>query len=363
MMGEVSRDVNVHLTALVEHSDDAAVTTVDAVLIGSPRDESTLRQLARNVDVVTFDHELVDLELLERLESEGVVFAPAPSALRFAVDKAHQRTELTRAGLPVPRFVVVNHVDDPRLSDFLQNLDRAPVVKVPRGGYDGRGVFFPHSESEARQLIANLCPHGDVLVEQRLDLLSECAQIVARRANGEMALFALVDTVQSNGMCVEVTFPTSRPDLADAANRLSADVATIVQPVGVMAVEYFVTGDGLVINEVALRPHNTGHWTIEGTVTSQFAQHLLAVSGQPLGSPSPLVGAAAMVNVVGSSSEGSLEDARATSDVYVHDYGKAWRPGRKLGHVTAVGDRVTVARERAWAGARALKTAATEVVR
>lgn len=361
MMGEAAHGANVKLTVLAEHVDDSASETSDGVVLGGPRDEAALRQLADLVDVVTFDHELVDLDVLARLENGGLDLRPSSRALRFAVDKAYQRRELFAQGLPVPRFLVVRASDDPALAEWLGALHAEPVIKTPRGGYDGRGVFFPETRAETLRLLDELSTLGDVLVEERLELVGEFAQQVARGVDGSVALYPLVASVQSEGMCVEVRFPAQVSDeVTLAAERLTLALARLVEPVGMMAVEYFLTRDGLVINELALRPHNTGHWTIEGVATSQFAQHLLAVSGQALGPVEAVTKNAVMVNVVGAAHAGSRDDAAGVPDVFVHDYGKSFRQGRKLGHVTALGDNLADTHVRAWKSARLYGTAAKE---
>lgn len=361
MMGEVADDCDVALTVLAETAGDPATKTIAHVIVGGPREELALRQLANAVDVITFDHELVDLTLLTKLESEGVRFQPSPRALEYSVDKAFQRSALAHADLPVPHFHVANDLEDIITQDFLASLTSEPVLKAPRGGYDGRGVFFPTSRDETIRQFRELRQSGEVLLEERLDLRGEYAQQVVRGADGSIQLFPVVATVQSSGMCVEVRYPSELPiALVARANDLTTQLAQLVAPVGVMAVEYFLTDGGLIINELALRPHNSGHWTIEGTSSSQFTQHLLAVSGQPLAPISPTSSAAVMVNVVGAKGEGSLENARAVLDVFVHDYSKSWRPGRKLGHVTALDDDLEAAHVRAWMSARAYGTAAKE---
>jgi len=361
MMGEASSGVGVTITVLANAEDDSAVATCTRVLLGSASDERALRQLARDVDVVTFDHELVDLLVLERLEADGVVLRPSSHALRFAVDKAFQRQAFSEAGVSVPHFLVVRSSSDERLSPFLDDLAAPPVIKVARGGYDGRGVAFSSSLEDARALIDEMSAAGEVVVEERLELLGEAAQLVARSVDGSLVFYPVVASVQRDGMCVEVRYPSgvSEATLAQA-RQLSEDVANLVEGVGVMAIEYFVTTRGLLVNEVALRPHNTGHWTIEGATTSQFAQHLRAVSGQSLGETTPLVSHAVMVNVVGADEPGSLDAARGVRDTYVHDYGKSWRPGRKLGHVTALGNEPTSPHVRAWDSARAYGTVTRE---
>lgn len=361
MMGEAANDADVEVTVLAESLDDSAVETCGAVEIGGASDREALTRLAERVDVITFDHELVDLELLSDLESSGVQLRPSSAALRFAVDKAYQRRAFAAANLPVPRFVVVRSSTDESLLPFLDELSEMPVIKASRGGYDGRGVIFPSSRDETITAIDELSRRGEVLVEERQVLNSEVAQLVVRAVDGSLVFYPAVTTVQSKGMCVEVRFPSGFDDEQNAnIRRLSELVATLVGGVGVLAIEYFVTDHGLVINEVALRPHNTGHWTIEGTSASQFTQHLRAVSGQALEEVSIPHPYAVMVNVVGGSAPSSLASAREVEGAYVHDYGKSWRPGRKLGHVTALGDEPDAPRVRAWKGARAYGTVTRE---
>jgi 5-(carboxyamino)imidazole ribonucleotide synthase len=330
-------------------------------VLGAATDIDAIRRLSERVEVVTFDHELVNLQVLEVLEAEGVILRPSAQALRFAVDKAFQRRAFRQNNLPVPRFLVVRSSRDERLSTFLAEIGTPPVVKAARGGYDGRGVAFAKSREDSLALIDELARTGEVVVEERLDLRSEVAQLVARTADGELSFFPVVTTVQRDGMCAEVRYPNELDERTRAeAARLSTSVASLVRGVGIMAIEYFVTAEGLFINEVALRPHNSGHWSIEGATTSQFAQHLRCVSGLPLGPVEETSPYAVMVNVVGALAPGSLDAARQVKGVYVHDYGKSWRPGRKLGHVTALGDEPLGPRVRAWESAHAYGTVTRE---
>jgi len=361
MMGQAARDVGVTITLLANAPDDSAVATCSTVLVGAANDELALRELASVVDVITFDHELVDLEVLEKLEAEGVILRPSSEALRYAVDKAFQRQALEAAGIAVPRFLVVRSSTDERLASFLDELASPPVVKAARGGYDGRGVAFPSNRDETLEVIDEMSRAGDVVVEEHLQLTEEVAQLVVRSVDGSVVFYPVVSTVQRDGMCVEVHYPSDLDEKAtDEAFRLSESVASLIRGVGVMAIEYFITDDGVFVNEVALRPHNSGHWTIEGTLTSQFAQHLRAVSGRPLASATPVTSHATMVNVVGADLPGSLDAARSVRDTFVHDYGKSWRPGRKLGHVTALGDEPVSPHVRAWNSARAYGTVTRE---
>lgn len=361
MMGQAARDAGVSVTVLATTREDSAVATSDGVVLGEATDTGALHELAGRVDVITFDHELVDLDVLEALEAEGVVLRPSSAALRFAVDKAFQRRTLFDAGVPVPRFLIVTSSHDENLEPFLSGLDAPPVVKASRGGYDGRGVAFPDSRASALRDVDAMAECGPVVVEERLDLVGEAAQLVVRSVAGDLSFYPVVTSVQHAGMCTEVRYPSDLDDATRAeAHELSGRVAQLVGGIGVLAIEYFVTAKGLLVNEVALRPHNTGHWTIEGTSTSQFAQHLRAVSGQSLGEVAPHYPFAVMVNVVGAEEPGSLEAAQRVAGTYVHDYGKSWRPGRKLGHVTALGDEPTGPRVRAWESARAFGTVTRE---
>jgi 5-(carboxyamino)imidazole ribonucleotide synthase len=361
MMGEAASEVDVVVNVLATSNEDSAIATTSDFVVGAPDDVAALRSFAQDVDVITFDHELVDLRVLEALEGEGIVLRPNSAALRFAVDKGFQRHAFRDANIPVPRFLVVTSSSDERLREFLDELETPPVVKASRGGYDGRGVAFPESASATLSFIDEMGKSGDVVVEERLQLQGEAAQLVARAVDRSLSFYPLVDTLQLDGMCVEVRYPSALSEATkEHARELSQRVADLVKGVGIMAIEYFVTERGLIVNEVALRPHNTGHWTIEGATTSQFAQHLRAVSGQALGDVTPLRNHAVMVNVVGANEPGSLDAARDVAGTFVHDYGKSWRPGRKLGHVTALGDEATDPHVRAWTSARAYGTVTEE---
>jgi 5-(carboxyamino)imidazole ribonucleotide synthase len=360
MMGEASGSADVTLTVLASSLDDSAVETSDAVFIGEPTNFAALEQLCEVVDVVTFDHELVDLIQIAALETAGVVVRPHEHALRCAVDKGYQRKTFDGAGIAVPRFIVVSSATDPLLNGFLDSVG-TPVVKSARGGYDGRGVRFPASRAETLDVINEMTSFGSVVVEERLNLRAELALVAVRGVHGEFACYPLVTTVQSKGMCVEVRYPGEVDEAtAHEAVRIGRKIATLIDAVGVVAIEFFFTDRGLVVNEIALRPHNSGHWTIEGARTSQFTNHLLAVSGRKLGSTEPLAKAVVMVNVVGGDEPSSLEAALGIAGVHVHDYGKSWRPGRKLGHVTVVGDDPFAVHVTAWEGARAYGTGTRE---
>jgi 5-(carboxyamino)imidazole ribonucleotide synthase len=361
MMGEAAESVNVELHVLATSMDDCAVTTCHEASVGDAKDASALAQFGASVDVVTFDHELVDLEQIAELEKSGVVVRPSSNSLRYSVNKAFQRQEFKNAGLPVPKFLVVSSIEDSALNAFLDELGTEPVVKASHGGYDGRGVLFPENRDETFTAIKKLSKDGPVLIEERLELEGEVAQLIARDVNGKLAVYPLVTTVQRDGMCIEVRYPSHASDDFDTqAKLLGEQIAQLMDVVGIFAIEFFVTEQGLVINEVALRPHNSGHWTIEGTETSQFQNHLLAVSGQELGPIETTGNYAVMVNIIGGDAAPTPEKAAAIEDVHVHDYAKEWKPDRKLGHITVIGHLQMQTLMTGWAAATAYGTKVVE---
>ncbi len=336
------------------------------MLLGSPQRLEDLRALAARCDVVTFDHEQVDLEAIRTLEAEGFAIAPSSTTLEAACSKVTLRQRCGAAGLPSPRHLVVamgTTSDEVRiaLTQFCAEVGTSLIVKPARGGYDGRGVHQIEDIAEAAALVETLSATDDVLCEEVVAMSAELAVIVVRRHDGTATCYPPVVTTQVEGMCREVLVPGAvDADLAARARALALEVASLLEVVGVLAVELFVVGDALVLCEVAARPHNSGHWSIEGATCSQFENHLRAVCGLPLGDPSPTASAIAMVNVVGPS-DGSdpldhLEAALAVPGAHVHLYGKAPRPGRKMGHVTVCGQDPEAVSALAWRCATALGT-------
>ena len=363
MMAEEADDAGVSLVLLASNRDDCAVPLVDDVHLGQATSLDALHELAAHCDVITFDHELVSLPALQALEAEGVTVRPSSFTLAHSVNKAVARDAFASWGLPVPRFLVLDAENPSAVDEFLDLVGDTPVVKAATGGYDGRGVLFPDSGDETHQMVRDLLTNGTVVLEERVTLLAEVAQMVVRGVTGDLVTYPLVTTIQADGMCNEVQFPCALDEAIHAqAEHLTTAIAQAIDLVGVMAVEYFVTPEGLVINEIALRPHNSGHWTIEGCATSQFVNHLLAVTGQGLGPTTPLADAVVMVNVVGADAPGSVAAAEGIDGAAVHDYGKSWRPGRKLGHVTVLGDDVASAKVTAWESARAYGTSTKETL-
>lgn len=342
----------------VDHGDPAAQVTPDVVL-GEHTDIDALRRVADGATALTFDHEHVPTELLETLVTAGVNVAPPPQALEHAQDKLLMRTRLAALGVPVPRFRAVETIDD--VTDFGREVTGGVVLKTVRGGYDGRGVVIADDLDQAVTAAGRYLEAGvRVLVEERVALRRELAALVARSPFGQGAAWPVVETVQRDGICVEAVAPAPglSGEVAASAQRLALGLAAELGVVGVLAVELFEAPDGsLLVNELAMRPHNSGHWTMDGSVTSQFEQHLRAVLDYPLGDTALIASTTVMANVLGAPETPSMGvDERLhhlfarMPDAKVHLYGKAERAGRKLGHVNIVGsgdEDVTGLRERA----------------
>lgn len=342
----------------VGHGDPAARVTPDVVL-GEHTDIDALRRVADGATVLTFDHEHVPTGLLETLVTAGVNVAPPPEALVHAQDKLLMRTRLAALGVPVPRFRAVETIDD--VAEFGREVSGGVVLKTVRGGYDGRGVVIADDLDQALAAASGYLETGvQILIEERVALRRELAALVARSPFGQGAAWPVVETVQRDGICVEAVAPAPglSEEVAASAQQLALRLAAELGVVGVLAVELFETPDGsLLVNELAMRPHNSGHWTMDGSVTSQFEQHLRAVLDYPLGETALTASTTVMANVLGAADTPSMGvDERLhhlfarMPDAKVHLYGKSERAGRKLGHVNIVGrgnEDVTSLRERA----------------
>lgn len=333
----------IDLRVLTEGHAASTAAVAAGVTVGSWRTLDDLRRFASGCDVITFDHELTPPAYLAALEDDGFTLRPSAAAERYAQDKAFQRRELGAAGFPLPRHVIEPSVEE--ATAFGDEHGWPIVVKAARGGYDGRGVWVVEDAQQTRQVLDDLASDGvHAVIEERVELAAEVAVAVARRPGGEQVRYAVTETVQRDGICVELVVPAPvAGEVATAAAELAADIVDHVEGTGVVAVELFVATDGrLLVNELALRPHNSVHWSIEGARTSQFQNHVRAVLDLPLGETTPTAGSIATVNVLGPA-DGSdprrrLGAALGVPGVAVHLYGKDPRPGRKLGHVTAVGD-------------------------
>ncbi|MBU8858960.1 MULTISPECIES: 5-(carboxyamino)imidazole ribonucleotide synthase [unclassified Micromonospora] len=350
------------LRVLAQAPDDGAALVAADVQYGDHTDLAALRTFAKGCDVVTFDHEHVPNEHIRALTDEGVKLFPPAEALMHAQDKRVMRERLGELGAPNPAWRPVESPAD--LIAFGEETGWPVVLKAARGGYDGRGVWMVDDAGQAAELAATLLAGGTpLLVEERVALRRELAVQVARSPFGQVAAYPVVETVQRDGICVEVLAPA--PDLPEeqavAAQQLAIDLATALGVVGLLAVELFDTPSGLVVNELAMRPHNSGHWTIEGARTSQFEQHLRAVLDYPMGDTSLTAPAVVMANVLGGEPGGMSIDERlhhlfaAEPGAKVHLYGKQVRPGRKIGHVTVLGNDLDDVRARAARAARWLQ--------
>ncbi len=348
------------LRVLAADRSDAAALVTPGVQIGDYTSYDDLAAFAQGCDVVTFDHEHVPGEHIAALAAAGHEVAPSAAALRYAQDKRAMRERLGGLGLPVPRWSAVASADD--VAAFGALVGWPMLLKAQTGGYDGRGVWMLERPDDATEVLASRIA---LIAEERVAMRRELAAVVARSPFGQAAAWPVVETVQDAGICVEVIAPApGLPDeVAEDAECLALRIAGELGVVGVLAVELFDTDRGLVINELAMRPHNSAHWTIEGARTSQFEQHLRAVLDYPLGDPHLTAPAVVMANVLGGPDGGIGIDERLHHlmarwpDVKVHLYGKASRPGRKIGHVTALGDDVDVVRARARAAADWLRYA------
>ncbi|MFV0435481.1 MAG: 5-(carboxyamino)imidazole ribonucleotide synthase [Leucobacter sp.] len=362
MMVPPAIHLGLRISVLAEAEGMSAARAADAV--GDYRDPETVYAFADTVDVVTFDHEHVPGEILRELERRGKAVHPRPDALQFAQDKILMREKLGELGVPIPDWAAVT--DEAELQSFIDAHGGRAVVKTARGGYDGKGVRVVSQADEVRDWFTALAEDGrggHLLVEELVDFVRELSQLVARRPQGEIRTWPVVETIQRDGICAEVLAPAPVQDPATLAEAASIGVAVAegVGVTGVLAVEMFETRDGRVlVNELAMRPHNSGHFSIEGSVTSQFEQHLRAVADLPLGDTSMTAPAAVMVNVLGGPAEGPMPVRYASAlaehpRAKIHSYDKLPRPGRKVGHVTVTGDDLTAVRAEAQAAAAAFE--------
>ncbi|MCC5951464.1 MAG: 5-(carboxyamino)imidazole ribonucleotide synthase [Acidimicrobiia bacterium] len=360
MMHQAAIGLGVELVVLCDDAEAAAVRAGATHHRGLAQDPAAVHALAQRCDVLTVEHELVPNALLAELADAGHSVRPHAAALALAQDKLAARRSLGRAGFAVPAFAELSVGDVDGIERFATQHGWPVVLKAPSGGYDGRGVTVLRNRVDAVAAAGSFgSPCGRWLVEQHIDIATELAVLVARRPSGWWRAYPVVETVQDDGICTELLVPAQIPDeLARRATSLAVSVVEGIDATGICAVELFVTTDGeLVVNELALRPHNSGHATIDAVVTSQFENHLRAVLDWPLGDTSLCAPVAAMVNLLGADEPLDLAAVPQALDdprVRVHLYGKAWRPGRKLGHVTAVGDAVDTARQAAHAAAAAL---------
>ena len=338
MMVPPAIELGLEIKVLGETESSSARPAVTKV--GDYRDREAVLEFAKTVDVITFDHEHVPTDILNKLIAAGHAVHPGPGALRFAQDKLDMRRRLTELGAPIPEWTSAASVED--IDAFIREHGGEAVVKTPRGGYDGKGVRVVREGAEAADWFTDF---PELLVEEKVPFTRELAQLIARRPSGASAQWTLAETVQVRGVCAEVIAPApgASAETIDRAAEIARLIAEGLEVTGVLAVEMFETADGrLLVNELAMRPHNSGHWTQEGALTSQFEQHLRAVLDLPLGDPSMVAPHAVMVNILGGPQGEDItarfpEAMREQPAVKIHTYGKSARPGRKVGHVNVIG--------------------------
>nr|WP_189835167.1 5-(carboxyamino)imidazole ribonucleotide synthase [Streptomyces zaomyceticus] len=363
MTHEAGIPLGIKFKLLSDTPQDSAAQVVSEVVIGDYRDLATLRDFARGCDVITFDHEHVPTEHLRALEADGIPVRPGPDALVHAQDKGVMRARLDEIGAPSPRHRIVADPED--AAAFAAEVGGYPIIlKTVRGGYDGKGVWFVRTPEDARDPFLAGVP---VLAEEKVDFARELAANIVRSPHGQAVAYPVVESRQVDGVCDTVIAPAPDldPELAGQAQELALRIAKELGVIGHLAVELFQTTDGrILVNELAMRPHNSGHWTQDGAITSQFANHVRAVLDLPLGDPRPRATWTVMCNVLG----GDFPDMYSAylhcmardPQLKIHMYGKDVKPGRKVGHVNTYGDDLDDVLERARHAAGYLRGTITE---
>ncbi len=339
MMQPAAIALGLNLQVLAETENSSAHQAV--TMVGDYTNLETLKSFAKTVDVITFDHEHVPVSHLKQLEDDGVLVRPGSAALIHAQNKLIMRQAMERLDLPQPSWQEIKSEKD--LADFLAQHKEA-VVKTPIGGYDGKGVRVVSATQQVSDWLANLESFGgSLLAEQKINFTRELSQLSARNPSGDFTTWPLVQTIQKDGVCSEVIAPAPGSIRQEIASEIAQTIAEGLGVTGVLAVELFEDETGnYLINELAMRPHNSGHFSIEGSVTSQFEQHLRAVADLPLGSTAMKTDVAVMVNLLGVDDSNSFVEhySKVMANhpiIKFHSYEKAPRQGRKMGHLTAVG--------------------------
>ncbi|MGN6753991.1 MAG: 5-(carboxyamino)imidazole ribonucleotide synthase [Intrasporangium sp.] len=359
MMQGPAVELGIQLSVLAEDAYAAAALAIPSAPVGAHTNLDEIRKFAASCDVVTFDHEHVPHEVLGALEADGVVMHPTPSALLHAQDKLVMRRRLSSLGIACPRWAVGRTAED--VAAFAEEVGWPVIAKTPRGGYDGKGVLLARSVEDVAEWLAQVGRPGPleegVLLEERVEFVRELAVLIARSPSGQAAAWPVVETVQTEGICTEVLAPAPGldPDLASVVTEAALRIAGELDVTGVLAVEMFELRRGreasYVVNELAMRPHNSGHWSMDGAVTGQFEQHLRAVLDLPLGDPRPRAPWTVMANVLGGEDEELYSAYRhimaRDPGAKIHVYGKGVRPSRKIGHVNVSSDDLDSARDRA----------------
>jgi 5-(carboxyamino)imidazole ribonucleotide synthase len=359
MMGDAAAAAGVEFSVLAESEESSAHAFANTV--GDYNQLAVVERFAETVDVVTFDHEHVPLDVLRALEDNSVSVQPPSKALAFAQNKLKMRQRLSALNLPMPLWREITSAED--LEAFIESVGGVAILKTPIGGYDGKGVRVVRSVADAQDWLENISSFGgSLLAEEKVDFVRELAQLSARSVGAEFAAWPLVETRQVEGVCsvVIAPAPNASAEILERCEKIARAIAEDLGVTGVLAVEMFEARDGrILINELAMRPHNSGHFSIEGAATSQFEQHLRAVAGMPLGPTNLVAGHAVMVNLLGTGDANTFVEHFALAAerhpvAHLHAYGKAARKGRKMGHVTVVADDLDFALSEANAAAAVL---------
>ena len=359
MMGDAAAAAGVEFSVLAESKGSSAHAFANTV--GDYNQLAVVERFAQTVDVITFDHEHVPLDVLRALEANSVSVQPPSKALAFAQNKLKMRQRLSALNLPMPLWREITSAED--LEAFIESVGGVAILKTPIGGYDGKGVRVVRSVADAQDWLENIASFGgSLLAEEKVDFVRELAQLSARSVSAQFAAWPLVETRQVDGVCsvVIAPAPNASAEILERCEKIARAIAEDLGVTGVLAVEMFEARDGrILINELAMRPHNSGHFSIEGAATSQFEQHLRAVAGLPLGPTNLLAAHAVMVNLLGTGDTNTFVEhfalaAERHPAAHLHAYGKAARKGRKMGHVTVVADDLDFALSEANAAAAVL---------
>ena len=331
MMAVPANDLGIDFRVFAAIPNDSAAQ-VSNFALGDYTNVSQILEFAKSCDVLTFEHELVPQSVIKAVEAAGVKVYPRSDSFTYSQDKLEMRKKINELELPNPKWQ--------RFDGGKCEIEFPLIAKLPAGGYDGRGVFVISSEAELKDLQKKT---GALLLEEKLDFDYEISVMVARSPHNQAATWPATLTIQSNGICTSTVTPVPEisNELAEKVQAAALKIASGISLVGVMAVEMFIIGEDFYINELALRPHNSGHWSIEGSETSQFEQHLRAILDLPLGSTAMRDDFVVMGNILGGEKSDMyrpyLHLMARTPGLKFHQYGKEVKPGRKIGHVTICG--------------------------
>lgn len=348
MMANGAKNLGLSLTIQTPTSSDPAATIADRVILGAVANAKATATMAAHCDVISFENEFIDLQALQILEAQGVQFYPQLSCLAPLLDKYDQRLFCQRLGLPSPQFATVHSKADlPRLESIVASIGFPLALKTRRHGYDGQGTFILKNLDDVRATWTNL-NYQPILLEAFVPFERELAVMAARSQSGELALYPVVESQQIDQVCRRVIAPaTVSEHVRQQVDYIATTLLTQLDVVGIFGIELFLTVDNRVlVNEIAPRTHNSGHYTLDACITSQFEQQLRAVSGLSLGSPELKCAQAVMINLLGFETATSDYADKRTAlsslpNAHLYWYGKGdSRPGRKLGHVTLTCDRI-----------------------